>query len=372
MGKKKKRINKKKKSSAVGETCDECGISNKDAVLIEKLLKRAESCMNDFEYELAQKFLERALLHDPNNVTALESLAAVLLEMGNSEEANNVLLKAVQICPDTRHNIYFSLAQLNEGKQSTEYYNKGIEILEKLFANKEELEKNEDVNSLKKELSNAYCSVAEIYMTDCCFEEDAEEQCKINIDKGIATDVSNPECYQCLANYMLVKGNEEEAKTAMTKSLSLWLPQMQALAEGTIDPNIEQVCMLNYDSRINTSKLLIELEMFDEASEVLDGLIDEDDEVIEVWYLLGWLNYLRGKDYWGNACYYLKKAIKVDDKIKTGDPDQIIHANELLTEMRSEVGDEDENSDTNEDKENEMTDANDVNFDSESDENMEH
>ena len=31
----------------------------------------------------------------------------------------------------------------------------------------------------------------------------------------------------------------------------------------------------------------------------------------QVWYLLGWLNYLQGNDYYGNARYYLKKMQKV-------------------------------------------------------------
>ena len=40
-----------------------------------------------------------------------------------------------------------------------------------------------------------------------------------------------------------------------------------------------QVCPLLYTTRISTSKLLIELEMLDEATQVLEGLLEEDDEV---------------------------------------------------------------------------------------------
>ena len=32
-----------------------------------------------------------------------------------------------------------------------------------------------------------------------------------------------------------------------------------------------------------------------DSLKVLDGLIEEDEEVVSAWYLLGWLNYLR---YW--------------------------------------------------------------------------
>ena len=48
-----------------------------------------------------------------------------------------------------------------------------------------------------------------------------------------------------------------------------------------------------------------------DASEVLELLLDEEDEVVEVWYLLGWLNYLQGADCHTNARYYLLKAQQV-------------------------------------------------------------
>lgn len=48
-----------------------------------------------------------------------------------------------------------------------------------------------------------------------------------------------------------------------------------------------------------------------EATNILDGLYEEDDEVVEVLYLLGWTNYNQGDDYKLNAHYYLKKAKEV-------------------------------------------------------------
>lgn len=49
-----------------------------------------------------------------------------------------------------------------------------------------------------------------------------------------------------------------------------------------------------------------------EASKVLESLLEEDDEVVEVWYLLGWSNYIRGEEeYKRNAQFYLRKAKEV-------------------------------------------------------------
>ena len=69
------------------------------------------------------------------------------------------------------------------------------------------------------------------------------------------------------------------------------------------------------------------------AFEVLELLLDEEDEVVEVWYLLGWVNRLQGDDYKNNARFYLNKAIEVAKKTKFDDKDMMKHINELLAEL---------------------------------------
>lgn len=79
--------------------------------------------------------------------------------------------------------------------------------------------------------------------------------------------------------------------------------------EGLIDP--AQVIGLSYDSRLNTSRILTEVDEYDHAIVVLEQLLDEDDEVVYVWYMMGLVNDLKGDDYKSNAKYYLKKADEV-------------------------------------------------------------
>ncbi len=59
---------------------------------------------------------------------------------------------------------------------------------------------------------------------------------------------------------------------------------------------------------------------------MLEGLLEEDDEVVETWYLLGWLNHLRASQegqeeegYNGNARFYLSKAKRVNGVNPTND-----------------------------------------------------
>ena len=72
------------------------------------------------------------------------------------------------------------------------------------------------------------------------------------------------------------------------KSLEIWLPSYLAVLEnrpeeaGTnFDP--VEVCPLIYTTRLSTARMLVELEEWDKATQVLDGLIEEDDEIVDTW-----------------------------------------------------------------------------------------
>ncbi len=49
-----------------------------------------EECSDRFEYELAQKFCQRALEMEPDNTKVLETSGTLLLEVGNMEAAKHV------------------------------------------------------------------------------------------------------------------------------------------------------------------------------------------------------------------------------------------------------------------------------------------
>lgn len=51
---------------------------------------QAEHFIDEFHYELAQKFCQRALEQDADNVRALETSGSLLLELGNTEAAKQV------------------------------------------------------------------------------------------------------------------------------------------------------------------------------------------------------------------------------------------------------------------------------------------
>ena len=97
---------------------------------------------------------------------------------------------------------------------------------------------------------------------------------------------------------------------------------------------------------------------------MLNGLTEEDETVVDVWYLLGLTNKLRadfeageasgdtGKEaaegYQGNARYYLKKALRVHAKHPVKDKEMVAHVKDLIVEAGPGDGDEDKSDDDDE------------------------
>ena len=62
---------------------------------IEDLLSKASSLLEECQFEAAEKFCQRALEMDPDNVLALEMSANLLLERGEVEKAQHCLGRAI-------------------------------------------------------------------------------------------------------------------------------------------------------------------------------------------------------------------------------------------------------------------------------------
>jgi tetratricopeptide (TPR) repeat protein len=91
----------------------------------------------------------------------------------------------------------------------------------------------------------------------------------------------NPEALQTLASVRISQSRLDDARSALTRSLASWKDLPPA------DPRVPEFPM-----RISLSRLLIESQMHDEALEVLERLVTEDDSSVEAWYLGGWCQYL--------------------------------------------------------------------------------
>ena len=97
------------------------------------------------------------------------------MELGLLEDADSYFSKALELDPDGSGERIMCLAQLRVGEESAALYSRGLALLGA------ELEQTDDVDTksnLTQRLCSGWCAVAELYLTDLCFSENAEQQCE--------------------------------------------------------------------------------------------------------------------------------------------------------------------------------------------------
>ncbi|KAJ2019538.1 hypothetical protein IWW57_005096 [Coemansia sp. S610] len=128
--------------------------------------------------------------------------------------------------------------------------------------------------------------MTEIYLTDCCFEEDAEKRCKELLQSGLLIDPDCPEVYQTMASVRLSQNRPDDARDCVAKSMALWADK--ELTDLTQIPS--------YENRLALVRLLLELDDKEKALGLLELLQKEDDENVDAWYLFGWTYHLQSED----------------------------------------------------------------------------
>ncbi|KAI1214071.1 TPR-like protein [Annulohypoxylon truncatum] len=318
---------------------------------------------------LAQKALEQAPADSDDQLLALNFLGQINLELGDFEAARDHFLRAVKIDADGGKDEqvgggpekFLCLAQLSEegGRDSVGWFEKGAKALKAQIAAREEARSSPGSGSrrksssgdddaeeamlldeLKKKLAMTLCSVAEVYMTDLSWEDDAEQRCEALVTEATLVAPDFAETWQTLANVRISQERVDDAKAALTRSLELWkdLPPE--------DPSVP-----DFPSRVGLARLLMEVGMEQEAIEVLERLVGEDDQSVEVWYLGGWGLYVMGEKQkeakaseedwkaswissrvWLNQCQHLYTLQDYEDE-PLGE-----HAKELLSLIAKELG----------------------------------
>ena len=173
--------------------------------------------------------------------------------------------RAIEVQPEKGHEKYMCMGQLLTGMDSTNCFHKGIELMKKLLVESESAASASKPDVTPEDISRAYCNIAEIYLTDECFDDEADVKCKQCLDSAMDTDPNYPECHHLLASFWLSKEEPEKAKEAMDKGISFWLPQWKEVMEKSEDKDVDVVnaCSIGYPERINASKILIELKEYD-------------------------------------------------------------------------------------------------------------
>ncbi|KAG7006665.1 assembly chaperone of rpl4 [Physcia stellaris] len=298
---------------------------------------------------------------------ALNLLAQIHLDLGDGDVARDYFLKAVELDPEGEiaegegggAEKFLWLSQLSEegGRESVEWFERGCEVLRKHIniLEKDILESpstdeerdtqvDADLQEKKRKLAEALCGVVEIYMTDLSLEPDAEEQCERLIAEALIVAPNSPEPLQTLASVRISQLKTEEARAALSKSLSLWKDDNLG-DEGSLTPD--------FPTRISLARLLMEVSMLDEALMVLERLVREDDQSVEAWYLGGWCLYLSAEttlkenveersSSLRSGRRWLKESLRLYKVLEYEDDRLQDHAAELVTDLDQELGQEDD------------------------------
>jgi len=295
---------------------------------------------------------------------ALNLLGEINVELGDPKSAREAFATAIAIDPEGLSDgaeKFLWMAQLNDegGAESVAWFEKGVAVLKREIGELEgKLVKKAEVTELleekKQKVANSLCGIAEVYMTDLSWEEDAEARCEAAVTEALLFAPDNAEPLQTLASIRISQLRHDDAKAALARSMELW---------KDLDPDHPKVP--DYSTRISLSRLLMEAELEDEAIEVLERLVGENDGSVEAWYLGGWcLHLLAGKQKakgetdtatsllrasrdWLENCLKLYAMLEYeDDRLKD-------HADEILKELNDTLGpstgEEDEWEDAGED-----------------------
>ncbi|KAI8384107.1 hypothetical protein BD560DRAFT_443945 [Blakeslea trispora] len=301
---------------------------------VEDLKPRIIENIDKLEYPAAYAFCQRALELEPHNAELLEITGQVELELEQFELARKHLLESIQIAPESNYSKYMYLGQLSVEKEAIAAFQKGVDLMV-VERNKLSAE-SEEAKSLASKISSALCSMTEIYLTDCCFEPEAEQKCEEYLSQAQQVDADHAETYQLLASVRLSQQRNEEAAAALNRSMKLW-----------IDREIGDPMIPIYDTRLALVKLLLECGMFEHAFTVLENLQKENDEVVDLWYLYGWTYYCLGDDeertqeekigLWADARDCLETSVKLYSMLGSDDDAMFEHAKELIASINEVV-----------------------------------
>ena len=306
----------------------------------------------------------------PTLPTALVLNAEILVALGNIEDARRRFIRATEIDKNgalISAEPWLWLAQLCEagGRESTRYFEQAcevlrneIDILEDSFNEMDngtdgEADTKKVLDEKKAKLADALCAMAEVYMTDLSWEADAEIKCETLVTEAVAVcpDYLSAGVLQTLASVRISQDRSEDAKTALKRSLAIWHKDSRPTTPeygAKEDEELEDGRRPDFATRVSLCRLLMEVQLEYLAMTVLEGLIREDDQSVESWYLGGWCQVLISQKpettaeantksletarNWLESCLRLYRMLDYEDeRLKD-------HAHELVDGLKKELG----------------------------------
>ncbi|AAW44010.1 hypothetical protein CNBF2810 [Cryptococcus deneoformans B-3501A] len=306
------------------------------------LIEKAHTLLAQSNFELAIKFLERALEVEPTHAEAKELLGIAELEGGDAERGRECL---IQLLPPhapeapAHPSPYLYLAQSAENPQEAlGYYTTAAAMLEKIISAEEadarEKEKQvsggeevEDAVAEERKMAvNALLAMIEIWMSDLCMEESAEGNCDALISRALSILPNDPEARLSLASIRMSQSRFDEAKAIAMRLYNDF--------EGreAFDPILPPLPV-----RLALARLLLEHHEHLPALDIVSTIREEDTLNVEGAYLEGWALYLRAEALIENPALIQSDPAPISTPGEDlEEPEEPMSAEECLSEaMRS-------------------------------------
>eukprot|EP00980_Cylindrotheca_fusiformis_P015435 scaffold4343_cov144-Cylindrotheca_fusiformis.AAC.13 len=356
---------------------------------LEEILAAAEAAMASLDNEKAGSLYSKAaaLLRMGRTIASetregllirvLEKLGECKVAVGDQVGARCDFQEAIEVLEqqgdrsigyhETRSSLFFYVGQLCMEKEALHAYEQGLSSLEACFnlSQQETLsQKSEEdasperiLNELRSKLSGGYCAVAELYLTDLCYDEKAETECESFLEKALQQKDYDgqpfPDALQTFASLRLSQQTKRQESIqyilrAFEKmkvgcdALALLVGMMEQSGQNNESKvgsdgqalELTEVEAANnlpdFEFRCQTAKLLlecaalsaeIELPLEDQqlqeqqcvaaAISVLGSLLAQNDEVVEIWFLAGCAFALKKPAMTDSAVYYMQRAMEM-------------------------------------------------------------
>ena len=346
-------------------------------------------------------------------IQVLEKMGELQVSMGDPDVAKEHFVQSLRLLEEganaesakstsfyeTQSNLYFYIGQLCLGKEALEAYQRGIRSLEECMQRVEDQsiapsaqetvamqESTDDADNdkdspmrtdadtslrlralINEKLSGAYCNLAELYLTDLCEEETAENDCENNLEKALQLKDGDGEplvdALQTMASLRLSQQERQlEAVPFILRAYEKQRVGSEALAtlvglqgdsksSNGDDDKVQEVGQAQelleveaannlpeFEFRCQTAKLLLECaellresgncmedsmgppnqadECVTAAISVLGSLLAQNDEVVEIWYLTGCAFAAKKPPLTDTAKFYLEQAKKMLTEIQ--------------------------------------------------------
>lgn len=316
--------------------------------LAQEALKRLEA--DKAAYSDIDVLLQHAAQEKVTFPTALTLGAEISFALGDIDRAQAQYQLAVVIDPNgalVSAEPYLELAQLCEegGRKSIEYFDKAVEVMKneiEVLDEQTDIEGTQQiVDARRVKVADALCGMAEVYMTDLSWEEDAEDRCEQLVTEAVAIcpEPLSAGVLQTLASIRISQERFDEARKTLAQSLSIW---------KDIPADVEDAARPDFATRVSLVRLLMEVEQEQDAMVVLEALVKEDDQSVEAWYLGGWCHLLisRKPDVTDetrstnaqHAQEWLANCLKLHQILQYEDEPLRNHAEELVRELNQSLG----------------------------------